>query len=684
MSDPMIPPNLRRRVFGFQTVFAEAGAVLRQLTRTRALAVWLAVAVVWPLVYVAALGNVGPTPLYLMMSLSAFPIGPILACLVGASVAARKGSEFRMVWPAPAGVRAIGLALVLVPTSAVLALAMTAATLWHVSPAFWAPAGFALFSLWTGAATLFTTYGLWMAVGVAVGARTREPWRTVGAVLVPALVLVIAALTNTFQPVGLVRFISISPPAAWFLDQSGAFGLGPAAALHGPVLLGTLAMLVVALAFAGLASYGRHLLSALAGAVGTSIVLVLALGQGLWAAPAEPFGLAASAYHRRAPSPVAVRSVTIDLSLRQAPDVTGTVQTTVVPTRSVSQLRAFLIPALRLGRVTIGGVPTKWERLGRAGWLRLLPTHRLPAGRAVDVIVTYRGRGNLLAIPPENNTPAMFVSGQGWQLPAGTWYPLIGHASPMTEWKLALGAPPGYLTVTPFGTVRGSTRSGHPVTGRGMSVALVGGHLAPAGRVGRLTVFAAADQISLARQTLHGTMPGLTPGERHTASCLANVLVPAPMGRIVWATSAGSIEMVSGPDDPPWQGRNDVQNALVDTGMGIGLGPRFTYPAEFNENFSQSVIGLWLTDGRRARFPVGNGPASVLTGGIVKACTGFYGNGTLVSPVTTAIGKLPYPALRYVTAGVYRADSKGHLTLTVLKRLLHAAQVRYGESRTGS
>ncbi|MCL6596254.1 MAG: hypothetical protein K6V73_08585 [Firmicutes bacterium] len=678
MSDDPRIPEIRRLAFAFDAAVAQAGSVLRQLTRTRALAIWIAYGALWPWLYVAALGNAGATPLYLMLSLAAFPIGPILASLLGASVAARQGAELEAAWPAPAAARCAGLALVLLAASVLSALATAAATLWRVAPSFWSPPGYAQFSLWTGISTLFATFGLWTAVGAAIGARTREPWRTVAAVLVPVAVLAVAALT-TFDPVGLVRFLSLSPPAAWFLDQSGAYGLGPAFALHGPVLVGTVALLLVALAVAGMASYGRNALSAVAGWVGAGAVLALTLGQGVWAPPAEPFSTASYAYRRGTPSPVAVRAVDADLSLLGAPSVVATVRLTIVPRHALSQVRAFLVPAFRVERVAVGGRPARWIRRDRAGWLTFLPARRLLPAHAVDVSVTYEAIHGLLV-----DEPAAFASTHGWVLPAGTWYPLIGRTTTETRWHLRLHAPAGYLTVTPLGIIRGSTPPGRPVSGRGLSLALLGGHLAPAARVGRLTVYAAADQTSLALRALRGTLSGVPWRERNTAACLADVLVPAPTGDIVWATVEGSIEMVAGRDDPPWQVRNAVSYVPGPIGMGIGLGPRFDYPAELNDNFPQTVVGLWLTGGRRALFPTGNNPVSVFTAGVVDACTGWYGNGTMVTPLSQTIGRLPRPALKVLTADVYKANAAGRLTLTALRQLVERAERQSDRRQHGS
>jgi hypothetical protein len=272
-------------------------------------------------------------------------------------------------------------------------------------------------------------------------------------------------------------------------------------------------------------------------------------------------------------------------------------------------------------------------------------------------------------------TPPTFVSGEGRLLPAGTWYPMIGAPGATPTWRVSLAAPPGLVTVTPYDTVRGSTPPGRPLAGREISLSMVGGHLAPVGRVGGFRLYAAADQADLARAALRWTPPASGRSAGTVGAALAAELRPEPRGAVVIATTgpefSGALPL--GADQRPWQLYFDDAWPWTPPGplsFGDGGGPSPAYAAEVQQNLGDVVLALWLGGTVPAVAP----PAQHLIGGLQHAIgvNGFWDTAT--TPQSSEIAALPIAARRSRAERARRLFQSGHLTGAALGRLIRQAR----------
>lgn len=664
-----------------RALWAETRALAGYARRPRTLVLWLVPALVWPFAAVAFLGQGGATPLHIAFALAANPIGPLLYATVGASLASVRGRELSRAWPAPAPVRAGGAAIVLIGLGLIGALCTLACTLWHVSGAFWVPFSYARISLASGFGLLFATIVFWLAIGFALGMRTRGPWRTVLALLAPAVFLVTGTVIGSGPVTPPYGFIALSP-AAWFTSRVDAFGLGPWGRIYTWVLLGTSILALWALVVAALCAYGRHLGEILLAGALTVAVLLTGLGVGAQAASLTPNDPFAARYLAGAKSPVTVTRETVSVSVLGAPDLVAVDRLRFLPQRPLSVLRIFLPPALAIRSVSLferGTDPVTVRRQGKTGWVRITTKVPLPALRTATLRIAYAG--NPLFLPgTEHANLTTFVSAQGFMLPVGTWYPLLGPAVSGTRWAWSIAAPSGDRILTDFGPLTAGT-SGHVSgSGTGAGLTIVGGHLAPVGRVAGVLVEAAADQTALARAALQD--PGLPhplvalPTER---ACLTRLLRPEVHASVIWATigtpGVAPIETVLAPDDLPWQGR--VSEGEGENGGIPGLapiGPSFDYQAEVFSNFPTTVVSLWLSGGQSSAIPQ-SGALANLGAGLAMACGGFPGNGVEVEPIQTTIGNLPLAALERLTRAAYPFLQRGTLTEGRLRELVGAVSV---------
>lgn len=660
-------------------VLAEARLLNRHIIRTPAIFFWLLAAVGWPLSYVALLGNTGTTPLTLALSLSAIPVGPLLYTVFGARLAAAQGREIAPSWPATGGLRALGAGLVLVGWGALGSLAVLACTLWAVEPGFFHPIGFAISSLGLGLGMLVPTTVFWTAIGFALGHRTRGIFRTVLAVLAPIGVTAAVGYEQGYSHmVGaspLLGFIGLST-AGWFTGQVDAFGLGPFAAVFtwAAWLMAILALF--ALALSALSAYGRQVVAA--SLVALSLVGAAGVLEGLGQEPAllpQPLSTPGASYRAGAKSPVTVTSMAIDLSLEEAPMLRATTQLQFTVIRPVRRLRFYLVKGLRVGSLRVNGQRAPWRRVGKTGWLDVALRRPLAAGAKGSLFVAYRGNPLLLStgLAPSLTT---FVGAQGWLLAPGTWYPLVGAANAGTRFLLRLQAPSGYLSVTPYGVVDGSTRQGSPITGTGTSISLAGGHLAPYARRGGMMIYVASDELSWAHAafTSRALLGPNTPTPAREAACLSDVLRPTASARMV-LTTFGPVVPTSG--IRPWQSIPPVVGATYYGPLALGGGPSWLYESTIEETFGPLTYALWLNGGRTTYTPQ-TGAAGQLGAALVAACSGSqYNNGLPeLDQVGARIAALPRSALRAVTRSAYAAYRRGQLTEALLQKLWQAAKGR--------
>ena len=262
----------------------------------------------------------------------------------------------------------------------------------------------------------------------------------------------------------------------------------------------------------------------------------------------------------------------------------------------------------------------------------------------------------------DTGEPLSFVSPQGWELPPGTWYPLVGPANDGTHFVLRLKAPPGYLSLTPYGDVRGSTPPGHPIQGTGETLQVVGGHLARVADVGRISIYAAADQLREARQATHGAFAPISP-------CLTGLLTPSPVSTVVWALPEG---MVLAPDQAPWLLDGETfPNYFDGSAIGGSGGATFAYEVDV-QDFTDLETKLWLNDGRRTEVPgimAGRGGAFELAASLVRSCHAF----SPLFDTSSRIPALPAGSRHTVALRARRLYLEGRLTPRAFRGLVDSA-----------
>ncbi len=648
---------------------AEARLLLRYALRTRAGIYWLLGAVAWPLAYVALLGNADSSPLSLVLSLCTIPVGPLLWALFGARMSGAQGRELSAAWPAPRGRRALGASLALLALALLGSLTTLMSALLGAEAGFWHPFSYALLSLAQGLAMALPTILLWTAVGFAIGQRTRGVFRSILPLLAPiGMTLGYEIGQHLAQAAGsspLLRLVSTSA-AGWFPGVD-AFGVGPWASIfaEGAWTMGLAAAAL--LAIAALSAYGRQITAgvlAVASVLG-GVGLVAEIGRA--DAVIRPYrSPAAAAYESGAKSPARVTALSIVLSLEHPPDLSATATLDFMAQRRLAVLRFYLPPGLAVRSVRIDGAPAHALR-AVDGWVTVRLSAALPAGGRASLRVSYSGDPQLLATVGGSNL-VQFVSGEGWLLPAGTWYPLLGAPQPRTRFRLRLLAPAGYLSVSPYGTVRGSTGA-RPLQGTGESLQLVGGHLAELADLGEIKVYSAADRIVQARAVLAAPNGGGQATDRAVAACIGRILLPQPRGAMVWA---GSFEGMLTPEQAPWQFTPAMQPAGLSGGMGLaGLSdPRVEYGNDFFFQFPSGAFANWLSEGRSVVLPRSYA-ALQLGGALFTACGSRYTDGFLVlNSTASGIARLPRPALRDLAAKALAAYAGGQLTEARLAQLL--------------
>lgn len=650
---------------------SEARLLGRYVLRTRAVIFWLLAAVAWPVAYVTALGGGGTTPLAAILDLCALPLGPILWSLFGARLSAVQGRELSGAWPAPRGTRSLGAGLMLIAWALLGSATTLASALWGVEPGFWQPPAFALTSLLQGIGMLIPSILLWTAVGFAIGHRTRGIFRSILPPLAPIAMMLGYTFGQDLAQYGrgpLFRLVTTSA-AGWF-NGVDAFGVGPWAAVFGQAVWVMVAAALCVLALAALSAYGRQ---AIAGGIAivcavTGAGLMGRIGQS--AAVIQPHRVSAAAvFWHAAKSPVRVTDMSIALSLRHPPELTATASLAFTVERHLSHLRFFLPTTLHVRTIELDGKSARYARAAD-GWVTVPMGALRTAGQRGTLAVAYSGAPYILASTGYGGL-VEFVSAEGWSLPPGTWYPLLGRPQGGTRFRLRLLAPPGYLSVTPYGVIRGSTGA-RALTGTGESLQIVGGHLAPLAALGGIQVYAAADQLQGARGVLDQPNGPGQATDRAVAACIGQILRPKPSGAMVWAVS---VDGALPPDASPWQAASYAMPPGISGGLGMsGLGGNapFEYDNSFLSYYPSEEFALWLSDGRSTALPQA-GAALQLGSALFTACGSPYTDGFVtLDGVGTEISRLPRPALRAVAEQALRAYAEGRLTERYLSRLVQA------------
>ena len=657
---------------------AEAMLLWRYVVRTRAIIFWLLAAVVWPIAYLTLLNGGGATPLAIILALAALPLGPILWALFGARLSMVKGWELGAAWPAPRSARSLGVSLVLVGWALIGTLTTMAAALWGVEPGFWHPISFVTLSLLQGLGMLLPSIILWTAVGFAIGHRTRGIFRSILPPLAPIAMMFGYTLgQKVVQSGGGAVWGLVSTSAAAWFSSVDAFGIGPwADVFH----LGVLVMVVAAifvLALSALSAYGRQFAAGLlaVACIVAEVGLMQSVGQN--AAVIQPASIpAARAYGSGAKSPVRVSDAHISLSLLHPPFLSATAALDFTAQQRLQELRFFMTSSLGIQWVEFDGRRVRFSRTAD-GWVTVRMPSALTAGLHGELRVAYAGAPYIMAFGADGGGVTEFVSAEGWSLPPGTWYPLLGKSQDSTRFALDLQAPAGYLSVTPYGVIRGSTGV-RPLTGTGRSMEIVGGHVAEVADLGGVPVYAAADQIGAARSISTEALPFSSPSA--LASCISGILRPRPSLRLVWTSVfAGGLW----PGAKPWQSGEEFEfGPGVRGGLGMqDLGGNISgaYYNNFAFTYPQAVYSLWLSGGQSAALPSPNQPqgtaALEVGGAIFTACGSPYTNGFMgPDQISKEISRLPKQALQALAAESRAAYVAGKLTVARVQQLAQAAQ----------
>jgi|GEM_PF-5378627 len=651
---PSSPPALR-------PAGAEAWLLLRYTLKSpAALVIALVAGLVWPLIDVVFLFQTGTTPLAIALSLASVPIGPILWSIFGSRLAKADKREIPTSWPAPRVWRTLGTAAAIMGLGGAAALLGTGIALIGVEPGFWSPASFAVASLLDGFLMLFATIVLWTAVGVALGSITRGILNVLVPVLAPVAWLMGSAILSARDSASLLMpFLGLSTAAGPGASGLDAYGLGPFGSSYTWAAAVMAAGAVVALALSGLARHGRDSLVA--------ILAILALGgtavsaAGLTRAVPAKASWSATAYESGAKSPVTDPSVAISLDLTRAPELHAAARIAFRPQRRLTSLRFFLVPTLRISRVAVDGRRVAWHE-GRSGWVSVRLPAPLAEERPASLGVVYGGIPMQIVSGSPFRLSFSFVGGAGWLLPPGMWYPLLGPTNPRTHFRLALKAPPGYLSLTPYGHVRGSTPSGAPLTGVGTTLQVVGGHLGYVTTVGAVRIFAASDQLGPARRAARQASSRYA----KAPSCMADLLRPTPHGTVVWASPTGAD---LDPHLAPLHTDMSVAGFLTGSGISGVLPGRESY-GDDAVMMGTTQLDLWYGSTRMESAP--SLAAGVLGEGVATAC-GQILPGYMNEPdgsLAMKISRLPKPGLRELTLRAHGAYEKGDLTIPDLKDLV--------------
>lgn len=583
---------------------AEAGRWWLSLRRSRRLTWAVLVSVVLPGVGVGSYAHWSGAPPVVTVAgwLVVIPILPLYFVLQGMHWAEPEGEAgvgaYKAAWPTPFSTRwSVQAALMAVVTG--VQSVLTAAVLlgllipWgQVTPVYVVGAGLTAWAMLWAASWFMMAWG-WLAASWLPGV-----WGQLVGVLLPVAGLLVGALVaglagNAWGAV--LSLVAMTPIG--FLENKGSdiwgFGLyrGQYYAVLTLTLLGSLTAVGVGLGRQGATNRQIPWILALA-AVG-SLAFFLVVGQDAYrenlTVAWPPRALSVSHVGR-------VRREDLTISVSSQGIIHGVAQITVAR----GQDRLVLDSSLHISAFQQGGQVLPYRR-GPDGLLTFTSRGGSP------VVLTYWGQPELLAASyPAPSTPlrqtvqgavaAVFSTGTGALLPAGSWYPmpagdlLADSAPPVLSWQLHIIRSPWHAVVTNVGVLGPSgTLHWHRTTG----ITLVAGWLYPS-HLGGLTVWSGPESRTAWRRDFWDSEPyrwGVRYGLTQRALAVGAAVGTLNAVSSMWGASASAIVPMTNPNPrvvqnfPPAIGLPGLMGTLVDVG--------YTYQFAAESFSAADIEGIW-------------------------------------------------------------------------------------------
>ncbi len=665
---------------------SEVGAVARYVVRSRILWFWILAMLIWPICYIWLLGAQGTSPIMLSLNLALIPVGPILFGIIGAQVTdmtqAKRAQEILKAWPMQPWLRTLSIITVLVVIALISALVTNGVTIVGVSGRFWQGHAWAIMALEDGLLVVGLTDLLWMAGGFVLGSWIHGLWKLLASILVPmgwligSLVVADTLMAHGTPYSQLVASLQVGP-FSWLVGRvSVIWGYGPYQHLLGPFALLTAVVGMFLVAIAGLKGYGRDGNLVLgAGLLGLGVVwITVGVGGGLIRlGTVNHYQALASAYHSGKRSKVRLIQAQMIIRNLAVNQIDATTTFTVKPETSLSRVKFFLNPSLKVMSARVNGQLVPVSALSTLGWHAL----NAPVAKSSHDSVQISFEGNPYLSAPINGLAyaAAFVSRSGWLLPGGDWYPLLGTpGNAPIPWKLYLDHAPKMTTVTSIGTLRPAGHGALLAQGQANNVSMVGGHLAAVGYHG-LKIYTGADELTVLRKMLAPKNSGVAPAGSSVTDLnrLVYQLKPDLKGNLIVPYGSGT-PPYSRTVDPmiPQMWPQGVRLSYSSPGVAQALENSATsrdVSAVYN-GFGRLVLDLWMTQGMSTIMPTGTVLDHVVSSVLLTVET----NDQIKSAM---LGHLPMKAFPGLLMRVRALHLAGHLTAKTVSAAVRAIVHQY-------
>ncbi len=648
--------------------WSEILTLARYVLRGRILWFWIAASLVWPTCDVWLLGAKGTSPIILSLNMALIPVGPIVFGLIGGQLTdmlqAKRAGEILRAWPTRPWMRTVAVATVLVAMSLLSAFVTNLSTVVGTSSHFWQGSSWATTAWTDGMLVVGLTDLLWLSGGVLLGSWVRGIWKVLVLILAPmAWLIATLVVSDNLAARGASSATLLAPleiaPFAWIAGHvSSIWGYG----VYQPLLMDLAVLTLVTgfflVALAGFKSYGVDRgLSIVASVLGISMAGA-AIGIGgvlLRLGSINSYEALAGAYHSGQRSNVKLLRARMTI-LHMGPNQLDARTTfNVVPETTVSRLKFFLNPALKVTAALVDGRLVSVSRLTITGWQALNVS--LVKNFPVSVEISFEGNPTLQA--PAHGSPhaAVFIAANGWLLPGGDWYPLLGTpATAPIPWSLRIEhAPPVLAAVSSLGRLRPGSHGALVASGMANNLSLVGGHLAGLGYHG-VHMYMGADQLTILRHALYPKNSGATLAVR--LGRLVSQLRPQPEGNLIMPLGSG---------EPPYSRTVDP---LIPEMWPQGIQLSFQAPGVVQtldntaavkgttvvyNGLGRHVLNLWMTHGMSSVVPAG----TVLHHVVSSVLQVVETNGRFDPPV---LNHIPQKELPLVLMRIRMLYQRGHLT----------------------
>lgn len=531
--------------------WSEILTLTRYVLRGRILWFWIAVSLVWPICYIWLIGAKGTSPIILSLNLALIPVGPIIFGLIGGQLTdmlqAKRAGEILRAWPTTPWMQTLAVATVLVAMAILSAFVTNLSTVVGTSSQFWRGSAWASTAWTDGMLVVGLTDLLWLAGGFLLGSWIRGLWKVLALILAPMAWLIVTLVVSSnlvargapSAAVGLLAPLEIAP-FAWLAGHvSSIWGYGAYQHLLMGLALLSLVMGCFLIAIAGFKTYGVDRGIAIAASVFGISVAGLAIGLGgvlLRLGAINSYQAMAGAYHSGQRSPIKLLSARMTVLHLGANQLTARTTFSLVPEATVSRLKFFLNPALKVTAARVNGRLVPVSRLPIAGWQALNVS--LVQNFPVSVKISFEGNPSLQA--PAHGSPhaAVFIAARGWLLPGGDWYPLLGTpATSPIPWSLRIENPPPITALSSLGLLRTGNHGDLVANGLANNLSLIGGHLAGFGYYG-VEMYAGADELAIFRHALYPKSSRVTMAVR--LAQLLSPLRPRPVGTLILPLGSGN------------------------------------------------------------------------------------------------------------------------------------------------